>query len=124
MGLPQDAARRGRFKGGVVVATVGPVVVLRSSDNYHKCASPGQDATTCTQANGNATVTLGAKGIIDPRTNRPIGENDPTYDEISNELADKGFLVVKVDGRGTPLRTAENLARGATWRYPAAAYAD
>ena len=38
-----------------------------------------------------------AKGIIDPSTGRPIGETDPQYIEINNELADKGFLVTSTD---------------------------
>ena len=37
------------------------------------------------------------KGIIDPRTNKPIGADDPYFMEINNELADKGFLVTSTD---------------------------
>ena len=37
------------------------------------------------------------KGIIDPRTNKPVGADDPTFIEINNELADKGFLVTSTD---------------------------
>ena len=33
------------------------------------------------------------KGIIDPNTGKPVGENDAFFGEINNELADKGFLV-------------------------------
>ena len=29
------------------------------------------------------------KGIIDPATGRPVGENDAKFVEIDNELADK-----------------------------------
>ena len=33
------------------------------------------------------------KGVLDPRTGKPIGADDPYFVEINNELADKGFLV-------------------------------
>jgi NADH-quinone oxidoreductase, B subunit len=32
-------------------------------------------------------------GAIDPRTNKPVGADDPFFTEVSDELADKGFLV-------------------------------
>ena len=31
-------------------------------------------------------------GVLDPRTGKPIGADDPYFVEINNELADKGFL--------------------------------
>ena len=31
------------------------------------------------------------KGILDPRTGRPIGVDDPSFGTLNNELADKGF---------------------------------
>ncbi len=37
------------------------------------------------------------KGIIDPRTGKPIGSDDAFFGEINNELADKGFLVTSTD---------------------------
>ena len=37
------------------------------------------------------------KGILDPRTGKPIGADDPYFVEINNELADKGFLVTATD---------------------------
>ncbi|TIV03165.1 MAG: NADH-quinone oxidoreductase subunit B [Mesorhizobium sp.] len=37
------------------------------------------------------------KGIIDPNTGRPVGEDDPFFLEINNELADKGFLVTSTE---------------------------
>ena len=37
------------------------------------------------------------KGIIDPNTNRPIGEADPFFVSVNDELADKGFLVTATD---------------------------
>ncbi len=33
------------------------------------------------------------KGLIDPRTNKPIGADDPFMMDVNAELADKGFLV-------------------------------
>ncbi len=32
-------------------------------------------------------------GAIDPRTQKPVGADDPFFTEVSDELADKGFLV-------------------------------
>ncbi|MFD2646344.1 NuoB/complex I 20 kDa subunit family protein [Devosia albogilva] len=32
-------------------------------------------------------------GAIDPRTHKPVGADDPFFNEVSDELADKGFLV-------------------------------
>ena len=37
------------------------------------------------------------KGIIDPKTGKPIGSTDPFFVEVDNELADKGFLVTSTD---------------------------
>src|SRR3954471_19695327 len=37
------------------------------------------------------------KGVLDPRTGKPIGADDPYFVEINNELADKGFLVTATD---------------------------
>ncbi len=37
------------------------------------------------------------KGIIDPKTGKPVGGDDPFFGEINNELADKGFLVTSTD---------------------------
>ena len=45
------------------------------------------------------------KGILDPRTGRPIGSDDPYFVEINNELADKGFLVSTVSQLVTWART-------------------
>lgn len=33
------------------------------------------------------------KGILDPRTGKPVGADDPFFQGIDSELADKGFLV-------------------------------
>ena len=49
---------------------------------------------------GLSTQTLIAPqplGVLDPRTNKPIGADDPFFTEINNELADKGFLVTSTD---------------------------
>ena len=37
------------------------------------------------------------KGILDPRTGKPIGSDDPVFVGINDELADKGFLVTATD---------------------------
>jgi NADH-quinone oxidoreductase subunit B len=42
-------------------------------------------------------VAPAAKGIIDPGTGKPVGQDDAFFGEINNELADKGFLVTSTD---------------------------
>ena len=37
------------------------------------------------------------KGILDPRTGKPVGAEDPYFIGLNNELADKGFLVAAAD---------------------------
>src|SRR4249920_2699369 len=37
------------------------------------------------------------RGIIDPRTGRPAGADDPLFLGLNDELADKGFLVTASD---------------------------
>ncbi|MEO0328283.1 MAG: NADH-quinone oxidoreductase subunit B [Pseudomonadota bacterium] len=37
------------------------------------------------------------KGILDPKTGQPIGNDDIYFGEINNELADKGFIVTSTD---------------------------
>ena len=32
------------------------------------------------------------QGLMDPRTNKPVGSDDPFFTGVSDELADKGFL--------------------------------
>src|SRR5262249_55157835 len=38
-----------------------------------------------------------ATGLLDPRTGRPVGSNDPFFVGLNNELADKGFLTTTAD---------------------------
>ncbi|MBL1257955.1 NADH-quinone oxidoreductase subunit B family protein [Methylocystis sp. Sn-Cys] len=38
-----------------------------------------------------------AKGLIDPRTGKPVGSDDPFFLQINEELADKGFFVTATD---------------------------
>jgi NADH-quinone oxidoreductase subunit B len=47
----------------------------------------------------NVTQTLitPPKAILDPRTGRPVGADDPSFGILNNELADKGFLVTATD---------------------------
>ncbi len=42
-------------------------------------------------------IATAPKGIIDPRTGKPVGANDPFYAGLNNELSDKGFLVTAAD---------------------------
>ena len=44
----------------------------------------------------SSIVAPAAKGLLDA-SGRPIGANDPTFGAISDELADKGFLVTTTD---------------------------
>ena len=42
-------------------------------------------------------VAPAASGLLDPRTGRPVGADDPFYVGLNSELADKGFLVAAAD---------------------------
>src|SRR5215203_630533 len=53
----------------------------------------------------SAVVSPAATGILDPRTGRPVGSNDPFYSGLNAELADKGFLVTTADDLITWART-------------------
>src|SRR5436190_8321332 len=44
-----------------------------------------------------AVVAQAASGILDPRTGRPVGTDDPYFIGLNGELADKGFLVTASD---------------------------
>src|SRR3982750_2909804 len=46
-----------------------------------------------------------ATGIIDPKTGRPVGANDPFFLEVNHELSDKGFFVAATDDLITWART-------------------
>src|ERR1700676_5440687 len=43
------------------------------------------------------TVAPPARGILDPRTGKPVGADDGFFVGLNNELADKGFLVAAAD---------------------------
>ena len=45
----------------------------------------------------SAVVAPAATGILDPRTGRPVGSDDPYFVGLNDELADKGFLVTTAD---------------------------
>jgi NADH-quinone oxidoreductase subunit B len=51
----------------------------------------------CEISTMNTLVSPSPKGIIDPATGKPVGSNDPFFLEMSNELADKGFVVTTTD---------------------------
>ncbi|MFZ1893835.1 MAG: NADH-quinone oxidoreductase subunit B [Rhodoplanes sp.] len=55
--------------------------------------------------NERAQVAAAATGVLDPRTGRPVGENDPFFRGVTDELADKGFLVTATDELITWART-------------------
>lgn len=51
-----------------------------------------------TSLTGHETIVTDApKGVIDPRTGAPVGQDDPYFKAISDELADKNFLVTSLD---------------------------
>ena len=52
-----------------------------------------------------ALVAPRAKGILDPRTGRPVGEDDAFFGVVTDELADKGFLVTSSEALITWART-------------------
>ena len=51
------------------------------------------------------TVALGATGLLDPLTGKPLRPEDQYYSSISDELADKGFIATSVDDLITWART-------------------
>ena len=55
--------------------------------------------------NERAQVAPAAAGVLDPRTGRPVGENDSFFRGVTDELADKGFLVTATDELITWART-------------------
>ena len=44
-----------------------------------------------------AVVAPPAKGILDPRTGKPVGADDARFVGMNRELSDKGFLVTASD---------------------------
>ena len=44
----------------------------------------------------NTLVAPRPTGLVDPRTNKPVGATDPFFTDVTDELADKGFLVSTV----------------------------
>ena len=53
----------------------------------------------------SAVISPPATGILDPRTGRPVGANDPFFTGLNAELADKGFIVTAADDLITWART-------------------
>ncbi|MBU1305840.1 MAG: NADH-quinone oxidoreductase subunit B [Alphaproteobacteria bacterium] len=53
----------------------------------------------------NTLVAPRPTGLIDPRTNKPAGATDPFFTDVTDELADKGFLVSTVSQLVTWART-------------------
>ena len=46
---------------------------------------------------GEPSFSTPSRNIIDPRTNKPVGADDPFFSDLNSELADKGFLVAAAD---------------------------
>ncbi len=46
-----------------------------------------------------------ATGVLDPRTGKPVGDDDSFFRGVTDELADKGFLVTATDELITWART-------------------
>ena len=46
-----------------------------------------------------------ASGVLDPRTGKPVGDDDAFFRGVTDELADKGFLVTATDELITWART-------------------
>ena len=55
--------------------------------------------------NESTAVAPRPRGVIDPRTNKPVGATDPFFTDVTDELADKGFLVAAADELITWART-------------------
>ena len=45
------------------------------------------------------------RGILDPATGKPVGENDPFYMNMSDQLSDKGFVLTATEDLITWART-------------------
>src|SRR5690606_10143930 len=43
-------------------------------------------------AGGGTLVAPRPTGVLDPRTGKPVGADDPFFADINSELSDKGFL--------------------------------
>ncbi|WP_417308484.1 NuoB/complex I 20 kDa subunit family protein [Devosia sp.] len=55
--------------------------------------------------NETTMVAQQPRGVIDPRTNKPVGAGDPFVTEVNAELADKGFLATTASQLITWART-------------------
>ena len=64
----------------------------------------GETGSMSVQSNNQTIVTEVPRGVIDPATGKPVGADDPFFQHVSDELADKGFLVA-------PLEDVVNWAR-------------
>ncbi len=49
-------------------------------------------------ASSGPVIAQAPQGLIDPRTGGPVGADDPYFKSMSDELADKNFLVTSLDG--------------------------
>src|SRR5690606_15088206 len=56
-------------------------------------------------SNSGTLVAPQPKGVLDPRTGKPVGSDDPFFIGINDELADKGFLVTSTEALITWART-------------------
>jgi|TARA_X000001316_G_C912071_1_gene27168 NADH-quinone oxidoreductase subunit B len=67
-------------------------------------AGQGETGSMSVQSNNQTIVTEAPRGVLDPATGKPVGADDPFFQHVSDELADKGFLVA-------PLEDVVNWAR-------------
>ena len=47
--------------------------------------------------NAQTLVAPAPRGILDPATGKPVGATDPFFVNVSDQLADRGFLLTSVD---------------------------
>ncbi len=63
--------------------------------------------TGTNQSSGSTLIAPQPKGILDPRTGKPVGSDDAFFNDLNSELSDKGFIVTSADA----LITGHVLAR-------------
>jgi len=71
----------------------------QASNGDLKKQTSGVSGSGAQASNGdnNVMIAPAPKGILDPRTGKPIGADNPFFTDVNDELADKGFLVTSTD---------------------------
>lgn len=57
----------------------------------------GETGSMSIKSNNQTIVTEAPRGVLDPTTGKPVGADDPFFQHVSDELADKGFLVAPLE---------------------------